>query len=82
GYTIYDDFLHGANQLPPIVRTRQTFRGAPPDFRFQEDMCLVIQPNVVTADGLRGVQFGEMLRVTRSGLERLHDYPRRLIVVE
>jgi Xaa-Pro aminopeptidase len=82
GYTIYDDFLHGANQLPPIVRTRQTYRGAPPDFRFQEDMCLVIQPNVVTADGLRGVQFGEMLRVTRSGLERLHDYPRRLIVVE
>jgi hypothetical protein len=37
---------------------------------------------VVTADGLRGVQFGEMLRVTRSGLERLHDYPRRLVVVK
>ncbi len=82
GYTIYDDFLHGAGQLPPIVRTRQSFRGAPPGFRFRTDMCLVLQPNVVTADALMGVQFGEMLRVTATGLEPLHDYPRRLIVVE
>jgi Xaa-Pro aminopeptidase len=82
GYTVYDDFLHGANQLPPIVRTHQTFRGAPEGFRFEENMCLVIQPNVVSPDGLRGVQFGEMLRVTRDGLERLHDYPRELIVCQ
>lgn len=80
GYTIYDDFLHGANQLPPILRTRRTSRGAPADFRFQKDMCLVIQPNVVTEDALRGVQFGEMFRVTAKGLESLHDYPRELIV--
>jgi hypothetical protein len=45
-------------------------------------MCLVIQPNVVSADGLMGVQFGEMLRVTRIGVERLHEYPRRLIVCD
>jgi Xaa-Pro dipeptidase len=82
GYTIYDDFLHGANQLPPIVRTRQTSRGTPPSFRFREDMCLVIQPNVVTEDGRMGVQFGEMLRVTKSGLEPLHSYPRQLIVCQ
>jgi Xaa-Pro dipeptidase len=82
GYTIYDDFLHGANQLPPIIRTRQTARGTPPDFRFRENMCLVIQPNVVSADGLMGVQFGEMLRVTGTGVERLHEYPRRLIVCD
>ena len=80
GYTIYDDFLHGANQLPPILRTRKTSRGAPPLFRFRKDMCLVIQPNVVTEDARRGVQFGEMFRVTESGLEPLHNYPRKLIV--
>jgi Xaa-Pro dipeptidase len=80
GYTVYDDFLHGANQLPPILRTRKTYRGAPPDFRFREDMCLVIQPNVVTQDALRGVQFGEMFRVTKTGLEPLHDCPRQLFV--
>ena len=81
GYTIYDDFLHGASQLPPILRTHETSRGVPPGFRFQGNMCIVIQPNVVTQDSKRGVQFGEMLRVTKTGLESLHNYPRRLIVV-
>lgn len=80
GYTIYDDFLHGANQLPPILRTRKTSRGSPPNFRFRKDTCLVIQPNVVTEDARMGVQFGEMFRVTQSGLEPLHNYPRKLIV--
>jgi Xaa-Pro dipeptidase len=80
GYTIYDDFLHGANQLPPILRTRRTYRGAPSDFRFRENMCLVIQPNVVTEDARMGVQFGEMFRVTKTGLEPLHTCPRQLFV--
>ena len=80
GFTVYDDVVHGASQLPPILRTSRTSRGAPPDFRFETDMCLVIQPNVVTEDGLRGVQFGEMMRVTGAGLEKMHDCPRELIV--
>ena len=80
GFTVYDDVVHGASQLPPILRTRQTTRGTPPDFRFETNMCLVIQPNVVTEDGLRGVQFGEMMRVTDTGLEKMHDCPRELIV--
>ena len=80
GFTVYDDVVHGASQLPPILRTSKTSRGAPPDFRFEADMCLVIQPNVVTEDGLRGVQFGEMMRVTDDGLEKMHDCPRELIV--
>ena len=75
GFTVYDDVVHGASQLPPILRTSKTSRGAPPDFRFETDMCLVIQPNVVTEDGLRGVQFGEMMRVTDTGLEKMHDWP-------
>ena len=80
GYTIYDDFLHGANQLPPIVRTKTTSRGVPPGFRFRENMAIVIQPNVITRDERAGVQFGEMLRVTREGVERLHHFSRRLVV--
>jgi Xaa-Pro dipeptidase len=82
GYTVYDDFLHGANQLPPILRTRKTSRGTPPNFRFRENMCLVIQPNVVTDDGLMGVQFGEMMRVTKTGLEPMHTCPRQLFVCQ
>jgi len=27
GYTVYDDLLHGASQLPPIIQTRRTRRG-------------------------------------------------------
>ncbi len=80
GFPPYDDFLHGAGQLPPILRSRGTSRGVPPNFRFRENMCLVIQPNVVTEDARMGVQFGEMFRVTRTGLEPLHSYPRELIV--
>ena len=80
GYAIYDDFMHGEGQLPPIVRTRQTHRGEPTDFSFRENMCYVIQPNVVSEDATRGVQFGEMVRITAEGVERLHAYPRELIV--
>lgn len=80
GFTVFDDVVHGANQLPPILRTRRTSRGTPRNFRFEKDMCLVIQPNVVTEDARMGVQFGEMMRVTDGGLERLHTYPRELVV--
>lgn len=76
GFTIYDDLVHGCAQLPAIVRTRQTYRGEPEGFRYREGMCLVVQPNVVTADASAGVQFGEMLRVTDTGLESFHSAPR------
>jgi Xaa-Pro aminopeptidase len=81
GYTIYDDFLHGAGQLTPILRTRETSRGYPEGFQFKENMCLVIQPNVVTHDGMKGVQFGEMFRVTKTGLQPMHDCPREFYVI-
>jgi Xaa-Pro dipeptidase len=79
GYTIYDDLVHGAGQLPAIVRTRQTYRGEPEGFRYREGMCLVIQPNVVTEGALAGVQFGEMMQVTATGLEPLHNFSREFI---
>ena len=41
----------------------------------------MIQPNVVTADAMRGVQFGEMMHITSDGVERLHTAPRQLFVV-
>jgi Xaa-Pro dipeptidase len=80
GFTILDDFLHGANQSTPIVRTRATTRGAPEGFTFKPGMAVVVQPNVVTGDGRAGVQFGEMLRITESGAVRLHAAPHALFV--
>ena len=79
GYTICDDLLHGlgGGYLPPILRTRQTSATPPAPFTFAENMTVVIQPNVITPDERSGVQVGELVRVTRDGIERLHSYPMR-----
>jgi Xaa-Pro dipeptidase len=81
GFTIYDDLLHGTSQLPPIIQTRRTKRGDwSEDFVFREDMVVVVQPNVVTdGSGRIGLQVGETVRITRTGFERLHDYPMRFV---
>jgi Xaa-Pro aminopeptidase len=81
GFTIYDDLLHGTSQLPPIIQTRATKRAdQTEDFVFRENMVVVVQPNVVTdASGRVGLQVGETVRITKMGVERLHDYPMRLI---
>jgi Xaa-Pro aminopeptidase len=81
GFTIYDDLLHGfgGGYLPPILRTRQTSARPAAPFIFQENMTIVIQPNIITPDECMGVQVGELLRVTRDGVESLHRYPMRFI---
>ena len=38
-------------------------------------MCMVVQPNVITKDEKAGVQFGECVRVTKTGFESLHMFP-------
>ena len=81
GFTIYDDLLHGfgGGYLPPILRTRRTSAKPPQPFIFRENMTIVIQPNVITTDERMGVQVGELVRVTSSGVESLHRYPMRFI---
>jgi Xaa-Pro aminopeptidase len=79
GYTICDDLLHGfgGGYFVPHVRTKQTGGTRNPGFVFAENMTFVIQPNVITPDERMGVQVGELLRVTRTGVESLHHYPMR-----
>jgi hypothetical protein len=48
-------------------------------FVFRENMTVVIQPNIITEDERMGVQVGELLRVTRDGVESLHTYPMRFV---
>lgn len=84
GYTIYDDLVHGMNNgyLPPVLRTRGTMvEPLPVDFRYPENSLWVIQPNVITKDERMGVQFGDMVRVTTAGAERMQRYPLRFVVV-
>jgi len=80
GYLCLDDLLHGANQYPPILQTRQTDRGYPREFTFRENMVVTIQPQPRTKDKKMGLQFGETVRITKTGVERLHHYPRKMVI--
>jgi Xaa-Pro dipeptidase len=51
----------------------------PPAFTYRENMLVVLQLNVVTKDRRAGIQVGEMVRVTTSGVERLHRPPLEFI---
>jgi Xaa-Pro dipeptidase len=78
GFTIIDDLLHGygGGYLPPILGSRSRPSAYVPDEPFRAGMVVVIQPNVVTTDGKAGVQTGEMVLITETGIEPLHDIPR------
>lgn len=83
GYGIYDDLLHGygGGYLPPVLRTRATAHEPVPDYTFEESMTVVVQPNVITLDEKAGVQLGHLMRITATGCEPMHSYPRRFTVI-
>ena len=78
GFTIHDDLVHGfgGGYFPPIIGSTSRPAGPLPDFTLEENMTIVVQPNVVTPDRKAGLQVGELIRVTRTGFERLHTAPR------
>lgn len=85
GYTVCDDLMHGfgGGYFQPIIGTRSRMAGsALPAMTLEENMTVVVQPNVTTtgADGKprAGVQVGELILVTRDGFETLHKVPRGL----
>jgi Xaa-Pro aminopeptidase len=82
GLTICDDLVHCAvgGVYAPFLRTRRTTRGAGHRYVFEQDMVIVVQPNVVTPDLRMGVQVGDMLRVTETGVESFHSVPREILV--
>ncbi|MEJ0078245.1 MAG: M24 family metallopeptidase [Alphaproteobacteria bacterium] len=77
GFTTIDDLLHGygGGYLPPVLGSASRPAGPVPDEPFRAGMTVVIQPNVVTKDGKAGVQTGEMVLVTETGIERMHSVP-------
>jgi Xaa-Pro aminopeptidase len=78
GFTVCDDLMHGfgGGYFPPVVGTRSRPAGPLPQMTLEENMTVVVQPNVITADQKAGVQVGELIRVTKTGFERLHSVPR------
>jgi Xaa-Pro dipeptidase len=81
GFTTRDDLVHGfvGGYLPPVLGDRSRALEEVPDFRLEEGMTIVIQPNVVTPDESAGVQTGELVAVRPGGAEHLHDYERGLL---
>jgi Xaa-Pro aminopeptidase len=78
GFTTYDDLVHGygGGYFAPILGSKSRPAGHPPTLILRENMCLVVQPNVITRDERAGVQVGELVRVTASGCESLHRLPQ------
>ena len=80
GFTTNDDMVHGygGGYFAPILGSKSRPSGHPVDMELKENMCMVVQPNVITPDEKAGVQFGELIRVTKNGFESLHRTPHGL----
>ena len=78
GFSIYDDLVHGygGGYLPPVLGSKSRPAGPVPDLTLAPGMCMVVQPNVITTDQKAGVQTGEAVRITGTGVESLHGVPR------
>lgn len=78
GFSIWDDLVHGfgGGYLPPVLGSKSRDIFPAPDMELQENMYLVVQPNVITPDHKAGVQTGEMMRITADGAVPVHAYPR------
>jgi len=78
GFTTCDDLMHGfgGGYFPPILGTSSRPAGPLPEMMLEENMTVVVQPNVITRERSAGVQVGELIRVTRTGFERLHGAER------
>jgi Xaa-Pro aminopeptidase len=78
GFTICDDVVHGfgGGYWQPIVGSKSRPAGPLPELHLEANMTIVVQPNVITRDGKAGVQVGELVRITPTGCERLHQVPR------
>ncbi len=83
GFTIIDDLLHGygGGYLPPVLGSKSRPSAHVPNEPFRAGMVVVVQPNVVTKDGMAGVQTGEMVLITETGIEPFHAVPRGLLRV-
>lgn len=80
GFTTCDDVVHGygGGYFQPIIGSKSRPAPSTPTLTLRENMCMVVQPNVITRDRTAGVQVGELVRITKHGCETLHTTPRGL----
>jgi Xaa-Pro aminopeptidase len=80
GFTTCDDVVHGygGGYFQPIIGSKSRPAATQPEITLRENMCMVVQPNIITRDKTAGVQTGEMVRVTGTGFQTLHNMSRGL----
>jgi Xaa-Pro dipeptidase len=78
GFSYFDDLVHGfgGGYFPPIVGSPTRRNDPLPDITFEPGMMVVVQPNVITPDQKAGVQTGDLVVVTETGVEVLQKSPR------
>ena len=82
GFTTFDVSLHGWGLLiePPRVDIDAVMIRRPlNEFIVKEGMLLVVQPNVVTPDGKRGLQVGNLVEITPAGARALQKFPMKFM---
>ncbi|MGM0590785.1 MAG: M24 family metallopeptidase [Halobacteriota archaeon] len=88
-YKIYDVLLHGFGNgyLPPFIGTHDSNYWPGGDdpltatWTFEENMVVVVQPNVYTEDETQGFQLGTTVVIRQDGPELLQQYPVEFIRV-
>ena len=82
GYKTLDVLLHGWGMQiePPRVDLPSAMikRELGP-VTFQQNMLIVVQPHIVTADGQRGLQAGGLVVIEENGARALQKYPMEFI---
>jgi len=81
--TIHAPIIHGwgLGIQHPYIGTRNEGGFPNPSFEFEAGQTVVIEPNPVTKDQMKGMFLGEIVHITEDGAERLHDYPMEFIQV-
>ena len=59
-----------------VVASEEEIDDAVSGIAQEENMTVDVQPNGITKDHTAGVQVGELIRITRTGVERLHKMKR------
>lgn len=81
GFTTFDVTFHGWGLLieGPRIDVDCLIPRPINKIVFQEGMLVVAQPNVVTKDGKRGLQVGNMIEITKTGARTLQKYPMKFM---
>lgn len=82
GFTTFDATFHGWGLLienPRIDVDAALIQRPQNEITFREGMLMVIQPNVCTIDGKRGLQAGNLVEVTRTGARSLQKFPMKFM---